>query len=192
MWSFQRFGIEPDFVTMGKPMGNGHPTLVPYDKFAVADGELFIGVANVGQFRRLVAALGRPELADDPRFNSNELRTANRVELHAELIPLLARHDAEELSEALMKVNVPAAPVNTVPQAFGSPHARHRNMRVQLEGGYQGIGIPIKLGRTPGNARTVPHAYGADTDSVLAAHGYSEADINALATSGALPRSRAA
>ncbi len=175
-----------------KLQGNGHPTLVPYDKFVVADGDLYIGVANVAQFRRLVAALGHPEIADDPRFNTNELRTANREALHAAINPLLATWKAEAISETLMKANVPASPVHTVPQAFEAPHTKHRHMRVALEDGYQAIGVPIKLGRTPGSARTVPHSYGADTDRVLAALGFSAEEIDALAKAGALPRTRAA
>lgn len=168
--------------------GNGHPTLVPYDKFQARDGELFVGVATSAQFRRLVTVLGRPQLAQDERFHSDGPRVAHRDALMAELAPLIAQHDAGELSETLMQSGVPAAPVHTVPQAMEAPHTRHRAMRVRLDDGYEGLGIPIKLQRTPGTIRQSPHAYGSDADAVLQAHGFSAEDIAALEAEGAVLR----
>lgn len=174
------------------PMGNGHPTMAPYDKFPTAQGDVFIGAINVAQFKRMVTVLGRPDIADDPRFATNALRSANRDALHAEILPLPRQHEAVALSELLMQAGVPAAPVHTVPQAFEAPHTQHRQMRVRLEQGYEAIGVPIKLKRTPGSARTIPPAYAADDDAVLRELGYSAAEIEALASSGALRRKRGA
>lgn len=170
--------------------GNSHPTLVPYDKFETRNGELFVGVATAAQFRRLVACLGRPELADDPRFATDSQRVAHRKALDAELKPLFAQHDAGELSEQLMRTGVPAAPVHTVPQAMESAHTAHRAMRVRRDDGYEGLGIPVKLGRTPGTVRLSPRPYGSDADQVLAAHGFSPEQVAALEAEGALLRQR--
>src|SRR3546814_15033942 len=67
-------------------MGNGHAAVVPYQGFPVADGFVIIAVGNDGQFAKLVAELGQPDWATDPRFISNGARVTNR----AALIPLQA------------------------------------------------------------------------------------------------------
>lgn len=172
------------------PMGNGHPNLVPYDKFTTRDGEIFIGVAAPAQFRRLMQILGRPELGTDPRFATNSLRVANRAELCAIIEPLVAVESALEFSERLMESGVPASPVHTIPQAMMAPHTAYRAMAVELENGYRGLGIPVKLSHTPGAARTPPPPFAKDADTVLARHGYSAAQIGALRASKVLPAQR--
>src|SRR5689334_11445581 len=54
--------------------GSAHPTIAPYDVYAASDGPVFIGIGNDRQFRALAEVLGRPELADDPRFADNAVR----------------------------------------------------------------------------------------------------------------------
>jgi crotonobetainyl-CoA:carnitine CoA-transferase CaiB-like acyl-CoA transferase len=68
-------------------MGNSHPSLTPYEPLPAADKELIVTAGNDAQFRRLCEVIA-PRLADDPRFATNEGRTANRDELR----PLLAQH----------------------------------------------------------------------------------------------------
>src|SRR5690606_28116874 len=63
--------------------GNAHPSIVPYQDFPTADGELLLTVGNDQQFSRFCAVVGRPEWAEDPRFASNAARVAHRVELVA-------------------------------------------------------------------------------------------------------------
>ena len=172
------------------PIGNGHPSLVPYDKFKTRDGEIFIGVAVPGQFRRLMQLLGRPELGTDARFATGPDRVANRAALCAILEPLVAARDTLEFSEQLMEAGVPAAPVHTVPQALNAAHTTHRGMRVEMPNGYQGVGIPVKLSDTPGAARTPPQPFAADSDAILARHGYSADEIAALRAQNVLPSER--
>jgi crotonobetainyl-CoA:carnitine CoA-transferase CaiB-like acyl-CoA transferase len=172
-------GIAPE------PVGNGHPDVAPYNKFRARDGDIFIGAPKDVQFRRLAQFLNHPELAEDPRFKIAHNRVENKEALEKLLAPLIAQYGAEELADALMKVQVAAAPVYSLPQAFQAPHAVHRKMHVRI-GDYQGIGIPVKLSRTPGSVRTVPRGYAADTDTVLAGLGYSEAEIAALIQDGSV------
>ena len=177
-------------VTQG-PVGNGHPTLVPYDKFKTRDGEIFIGVAVPGQFRRLMQLLGRPELGTDPRFAASPARIENRAALCAVLEPLVAEQDTLDFSERLMAAGVPAAPVHTVPQALNAPHTAHRGMRVEMPNGYRGVGVPVKLSDTPGEARTPPRPFAGDSEAILARHGYSAAEIATLRAQNVLPSERA-
>ena len=130
-------------------LGSAHPNISPYDKFRAGSGELFLGVLNDGQFRRLCEHISRNDLFDDPRFKSNATRLANREALRAELERAFAAFEVEALCKDLMANGVPAGPVHNVPQAFAQPHAAHRGMLVERDG-YRGVGVPLKLSATPG------------------------------------------
>ena len=166
----------------GKPqrlLGNGHPNIVPYDKFPTRTVDIFIGVGNDGQFRALTKVLGRDDLGADPRYESNAARGANRPQLREQLVATLAEHDGEALCERLAQAGVPAGPVRDVGTALSHPHTLHREMAVELEG-YRGTGVPVKMSRTPGSVRTPPPRYGEHNRELLAELGYSEERIAAL------------
>jgi crotonobetainyl-CoA:carnitine CoA-transferase CaiB-like acyl-CoA transferase len=95
-------------------MGNSHPSLFPYDALPAADGDLIITAGNDGQFRKLCEVLGLPELVEDPRFRSNQDRTANRKELRAVLVDRLATRTKAEWFHDLISAGVPAGAINTV------------------------------------------------------------------------------
>jgi crotonobetainyl-CoA:carnitine CoA-transferase CaiB-like acyl-CoA transferase len=99
-------------------MGNAHPSVYPYEPFPTADDDLILAVANDGQFGKLCALLGLPELADDPRFRRNGDRTVNRAELRPLLIERLAAKGALEWFELLVAAGIPAGPINTVRGGF--------------------------------------------------------------------------
>jgi crotonobetainyl-CoA:carnitine CoA-transferase CaiB-like acyl-CoA transferase len=95
-------------------MGNSHPSLFPYEPLPTGDGELIVTAGNDAQFRKLCEVLGAPELSDDPRFNSNPGRTANREVLRPLLAEKLAAKSAAEWFDTLISVGVPCGPINTV------------------------------------------------------------------------------
>jgi crotonobetainyl-CoA:carnitine CoA-transferase CaiB-like acyl-CoA transferase len=95
-------------------MGNSHPSLTPYEPLPAADKELIVTAGNDAQFRKLCEVIGAPELADDPRFATNEGRTANRDELRPLLAQRLATRTAAEWFDDLIAAGVPAGPINTV------------------------------------------------------------------------------
>ncbi|MEU8224119.1 CoA transferase [Kribbella sp. NPDC048915] len=95
-------------------MGNSHPSLFPYEPLPCADGELIITAGNNGQFRKLVEVLGVPELADDPRFDRNEKRTARRAELRPLLVERLMTRTKQEWFRDIIAAGVPCGPINTV------------------------------------------------------------------------------
>jgi len=95
-------------------MGNSHPSLFPYEPLPCADGELIITAGNNGQFRKLVEVLGVPELADDPRFDRNEKRTAHRDELRPLLVARLKTRTKLEWFRDIIAAGVPCGPINTV------------------------------------------------------------------------------
>ena len=146
-------------------LGNAHPNISPYDKFKARDGELFLGVVNDGQFRRLCEHIRRADLLSDPRFTTNPLRVQNVAALRSELEATLATLPVESLCTELMAKGVPAGPVHSVPQAFSQSHAAHRRMRVS-NGDYQGIGVPIKLSATPGQPGRRPPRFDEHANTI--------------------------
>jgi crotonobetainyl-CoA:carnitine CoA-transferase CaiB-like acyl-CoA transferase len=92
--------------------GSGHPQLAPYEAFTAGDGKhLVIGAFHNESWRRLCAALERPELENDPRIADNTLRVKNRKLLRQLINKSLARRPAAEWLEILRKYDVPVAPV---------------------------------------------------------------------------------
>lgn len=164
--------------------GAAHPVVAPYQTFSTASGSLFVSAASDRHFAVLCAALGKPELATDPRFATNGERVANLPALQAELVELIGRCDLDELSHELTQRGIPASPVHDIAQALSSPQVVHRNLVVNADG-YRGVGVPIKLGRsTPAPVRA-PVPIGHDTDAVLAELGYTAEMIAVLRKNGA-------
>ena len=170
-------GLKPKLV------GNSHASLVPYSNFPTKTRNIVVGAGNDGQFRKLTQMLGKPELADDPRFKTNKERVGHRAELEAELRELLKDRDANEFSQELMKGGVPSAAVLEVPDVMEHPHTKHRGM-VWEKDGWRNVGNPVKLSRTPPKVRTKPKKFGTDTKAVLAEAGYSTAEVDKLVASG--------
>jgi crotonobetainyl-CoA:carnitine CoA-transferase CaiB-like acyl-CoA transferase len=95
-------------------MGNAHPSLFPYEPLPTADGDLIVAAGNNGQFANLCKVLGVPELVDDPRFRSNQDRTANRDGLKPLLVERLRTRGRMEWFRDLLAAGVPCGPINTV------------------------------------------------------------------------------
>ncbi|MEI8298227.1 MAG: CaiB/BaiF CoA-transferase family protein [Pseudomonadota bacterium] len=113
-------------------LGNSHPNIVPYQTFAVADGNIMVAVGNDGQYRRFCEVLGRPDLALDERYAANANRVRHRETLVPELVALLGAWPRDTLLGRLEAVGVPAGPINTVADVFADPQVLHRGMRVDL------------------------------------------------------------
>jgi crotonobetainyl-CoA:carnitine CoA-transferase CaiB-like acyl-CoA transferase len=179
------------FLNGKRPVGTGnpHPNLVPYDKYPTRTCEIFIASGNNGQFRKLCELVGRPELADDPRFANNGARNENRVALTLALAAAFAEEDGNELALKLIRNGVPAGPVLPVDQSTAAPHTAHREMVTELDW-YKGIGTPIKLSRTPGGTRRPPPRFNQHGAEVLAEFGYSSAEIDELIASGVVHTKR--
>jgi len=176
----------PNYFMAGlkpKLFGNSHGNLAPYANFPTKGRNIVIGAGNDRQFRKLCQMLGKPELADDPRFSTNKDRLAHKTEMEAELRALTKDRDGESFANELMMAGVPSGAVQEVPDVMEHPHTRHRNM-VWEKDGYRNVGNPVKLSRTPPAVRSKPRKFGIDTRAVLAEHGFSSAQIDKLIASG--------
>lgn len=169
--------------------GNPHPNLAPYAKFKTATCEIFVGCGNDGTWRKFCAFLGLDHLADDPRFATNGKRVENKAELNALLDERFAGEDGHDLCRRMLAAGLPAGPVMFVDEAMRADHTAHRAMVTRLDG-YVGLGTPIKLSRTPGGTRRAPPRFAEGTAEVLAAKGFSEAEIERLREAGVLPGKR--
>ena len=176
----------PNYFSAGlkpKLVGNSHGSLAPYSNFPTRGRNIVVGAGNDGQFRKLCQMLGKPELADDPRFRTNKDRVAHKPELEAELRALTKDRDGESFATELMQNGVPSGAVLEVPDVMEHPHTKHRNM-VWEKDGYRNVGNPVKLSRTPAGVRSKPGKFGTDTKAVLAEAGYSVAEIDTLIATG--------
>jgi crotonobetainyl-CoA:carnitine CoA-transferase CaiB-like acyl-CoA transferase len=151
--------------------GNAHASLVPYQVFTVADGEIVVAVGNDGQWQQYCAAIERPDLAADPRWT----RVTGRITGRQDLVPQLARtmleRGREEWLARLEARGVPCGPINNYQQVFEDPQVVHRQLRVDLpraDGGTVAtIASPLRLQGTPPVYERAPPALGDSTDAVL-------------------------
>ncbi|HYM49432.1 MAG TPA: CoA transferase [Candidatus Limnocylindrales bacterium] len=151
--------------------GNHHGTIVPYGTFAVQDGFINLAVGSDAQFRRFCDALEAPELKAEPRFQSNAGRQAARAALEAELEPRLRQRTRAQWLERLSQYGIPAGPILDVAEAFESPLAAGRQMRVEIDhpmaGPISQVGTPWKLDGASSPVRLPPPVLGQHTDEVL-------------------------
>jgi crotonobetainyl-CoA:carnitine CoA-transferase CaiB-like acyl-CoA transferase len=161
------------FGTGAKPArrGNQHPSIVPYEVFRAADAYLTLGVANNALWASCCAALDRPELAVDPRFDTEARRVENRNVLVPLLNEILAARGADEWLKRLETAGVPAGRIKSVAEVCESEHLKARGMIVRLPHPAAGhvtlMGVPIRLHATPGAAEAPPPTLGQHTEAVL-------------------------
>jgi crotonobetainyl-CoA:carnitine CoA-transferase CaiB-like acyl-CoA transferase len=99
-------------------MGNGHPSIAPYDTFQTGDGTLVLAIGTDHQFGLLCDAIAGADLSIDPRFSTNERRVRHRHQLRDAIEHRLAKHGAAEWTSILTAVGVPAGSVNNIKEAF--------------------------------------------------------------------------
>ncbi len=175
------------------PMGSSHPNIVPYGAFPAADGAIIIAVLSEPFWAKLCDALGRPDLAADPRFASPALRRDRRDEVEALIADITRTRTVAEWQERLTAADVPNAPVLGVTAALAHPHAQAREMVVEAEhaalGPIRVVGRPVKFPGAPQRPVTAPPSFGQHTAAVLRDElGYGEDEIAALREAGIIDR----
>jgi crotonobetainyl-CoA:carnitine CoA-transferase CaiB-like acyl-CoA transferase len=115
-------------------MGNDNMTAAPSGAFRTGDGLVNIAANKQEQFVTLMALIGRPELAEDPRFAEREARKANRAALTALIEAALASRPAAEWERLLNDAGVPAGRVLTIPQVLAEPQVIERDVTTRFEG----------------------------------------------------------
>jgi crotonobetainyl-CoA:carnitine CoA-transferase CaiB-like acyl-CoA transferase len=170
--------------------GSGHPEIVPYRAYRTADGWVFVAVWVDRLWRPFCDAIGRPELAEDPRFAGRADRIAHRGGLDAILEKVFTTRSAAEWIEILERADVLCAPVNDYADFARDPQVQASGMLVEQDhpraGRFKTIATPVKLSETPGRIRTGAPALGEHTRETLAEAGLAATEIDALADAGVI------
>ena len=178
VYQYSYLGVSP------APEGNQHPILCPFGTFPAKDGQVTIGCPRDSFWRELVDVIGRPELASDPKFATNNARLAHAAETVGIVEAWSAARTKAEIAEVL-DGRVPFGPVNTAADIYADPHIIARKMLVEVEhpGSSKPVTIastPIRMTATPGGVFHRAPLVGENTDEVLAGIGLSDTDIAEL------------
>ncbi len=143
--------------TVRQAAGNGGPA-APSGAYRTKDGRwVMLIAADLRQFQRLMRAIDRPELADDPRFLSNAERTAHRDEINGAIAAFAAAHELPEIMRRLEAADIPMTASYNVADLFADPHVAERGVFVEVEdpelGPLRVQGVVPKLSETPGSVR---------------------------------------
>ncbi len=170
--------------------GSALPGIAPSNAYPCTDGWVLVAGNGDSIFKRLMAAIGRPDLADAPDLASNAGRVARVGEIDAAIGAWTATRTVQAVMEALAAARVPAGKVYTARDIAEDPHYRAREMllRQTTRDGYEVEvpGIVPKLSATPGRIRSSAPNLGDDTYAVLAEAGLSPEQIALLRSKGVI------
>ncbi|MGA9572957.1 MAG: CaiB/BaiF CoA-transferase family protein [Lysobacterales bacterium] len=174
--------------------GNAHPNIVPYQVFESADEPFVVAVGNDGQFVSLCDSIGQRELALDSRFSSNDARVRNRQVLVPLIADVLKQQPAAHWLGIFDDAGIPAAPVNTIGEAFADPHVVERQTVMHMTraglGPVPGVRSPVRLHHCVADEVRAPPALGDSTVAVLREIGLGDDDIKSLLIEGVAASSK--
>ena len=173
-------------------LGNQHPFAAPYDAHAARDGTVVIATASNRLFRALCAAMGRPELARDPRFRTHRDRSRNRELVNRIVGEWVAPRTVDEVLRILGPggAGVPCAPVRAPEELVGDPHLEARGMLERHPHPRLGEvlfhGNPLRFEGALPRARPLAPELGADNARVYGELGLGPDELEALARDGVI------
>jgi formyl-CoA transferase len=149
---------------------------------------MMIGIANDNLWRRFCRAVGREELIDDPRFQTNPDRVANFDATVGLVQDIVRTRPRDAWLTLLTGIGVPCAPINTLAEMLGDPHTTARGIVVDYDhptlGPMQTIAQPIVFNGATRTVRSAPPLHGEQTRQVLRATGYTDEEIHAMERDG--------
>ena len=186
--------LVPEFDVFGfirERTGNVMPGITPSNTHTTKDGKhLIIGANGDAIFRRLMLAIGRGDLADDPQLASNAGRDARSVEIYGVIDAWVAANDAESVLRTAADAQVPASRIYSVADMLDDPQFLARRMleTAQLPDGKDLLvpGVVPKLSLTPGETRWLGPSLGEHTDETLGGLGYASDEIVRLRMDGVI------
>ena len=131
-------------------IGNRYEFVYPYDSFKAKDGWVVIGVGNDNMWKRFCNAIGKPELINHEKFNTNEKRVKNHREVRKVVEEWTTKRNVSEIVETLLKHKIPCAPIYSIRDVCEDEHiAKIREMVVEITqpgvGKVKIVGSPIKI-----------------------------------------------
>ncbi len=168
--------------------GASLPGIVPSNTYPCGDGKYVVIGANADSiFKRMMRAIGRPDLAEDPSVATNDGRVTRTAELDAVIAEWTSRHDLDTVLKVLDKAEVPSGRIYSIADVVADLHYQARGMIEKHKLGDRDLllpGVVPKLSRTPGGTRWVGPKLGEHTAEVLGELGYTEAQIAAMRARG--------
>lgn len=171
-------------------MGNAHPSIVPYQPFACADGHIMIAVGTDEQFTALCRAAGCPHLAEDVRFRTNAERVEHREALLALLGPIISKRNGAEWITLGNAQGFPCGPVNTLDRVFEDPQVRARELAIRCPAKRYGlvstVANPMRFDGVCASSPVPPPELGRASAEVLRDHGYTDDQIAVFRAQGVI------
>ena len=162
-------------------IGNRHPSIAPYESFRVLDGDVMVCAGNPRLWLQFCAAIGRPDLPEDPRFISNTARLEHRSALADIIESAITGWTVDQLLERLEARGVPCGRVRSIDKALSDPQVAARQMVVTMPhadlGSVLMIGNPMVLAESPPSYRLPPPALGEHSATILGELGYSPDEV---------------
>jgi len=186
--------LVPEFDALGfirERAGNALPGIVPSNTYPTRDGKfVIIGANNDAIFKRMMSAIGRADLANDPALATNAGRVPRTAELDRAIADWTKTHDLDAVLAALEKAQVPSGKVYSVADIVGDEHYLARGMIEEhtLPDGkkFKLPGIVPKLSESPGATEWIGPKLGEHTAEILSVLGYSEAQQQELKRRGVI------
>ncbi len=186
--------LVPEFDVVGfirERTGNVMPGITPSNTHTTRDGKhLIIGANGDAIFKRLMLAIGRRDLADDPQLASNAGRDARAAEIYGVIDAWVGSRDADEVLRIAAEAQVPSSPIFSVADMFRDQQFLARGMleTAQLPDGkdFHLPGVVPKLSATPGGTRWIGPALGEHTDAVLQGLGFAPDEIDRFRRDGVI------
>lgn len=178
------------FATGESPaaLGSRHPSVTPNQAFRAADGWFVVAAGNDQQWVKLCEAIGRSDLASDPRYATNAERTRLRDEVESLLQQTFAPRPRNEWVDLLESVGVPAAPMHSVAEAVEWEQPRTRGLFDEVvhpaAGPTRFVSLPLMASGMDSFANSPAPELGQDTDAILVEFGFSADEIARLREKG--------
>jgi crotonobetainyl-CoA:carnitine CoA-transferase CaiB-like acyl-CoA transferase len=186
--------LVPEYDLLGhvrERSGGALPGIAPSNTYPTRDGSYVVIAGNSNPiYKRLMHAIGRADMAEDPQFAQNDGRAAQEKLIDAAIAGWTSAHTIDEVLEVLERAEVPAGRIYSVKDIVADPHYQARDMLLDTElpdGVHVKMpGIVPKLSETPGEVRWQGPTLGEHTDSVLSAMGVLAEEITALRERGVI------
>ena len=188
-------GLVPEFTVAGTTRERSGPILpriAPSNVYPCSDGEYLIGANQDTVFRRLCEAMGRPEMAEDPKYASHNARGDNQAELDAIVADWTSERTVAEVEAAMLEHGVPAGKMFTPADMLADPHFQAREAIVEVPSerwdGVKMQNVVPKLSATPGAIRSpAPSRVGQHNAEILGELlGLDADEIDLLAAEGTI------
>ena len=183
----------PEYSAFGvvrEPAGSALPGIAPSNAYACSDGQVLIAGNGDSIFRRLMTAIGREDLGDDPELATNPGRVARVVEIDAAIAAFTGSRTVAAVLAMLNAADVPGGRIYTVKDIFEDPHYRARDMIVSVTTAdgltVETPGVVPKLSATPGRIMRCAPTLGEDTEAVLNEIGVTPEQLAQLRARGVL------